>query len=81
MVDVRAMGPSVRYVFDSTLKLGSQVSYVSTVTGSDLLYYESWGRSFIVINSLDGAIDLLERRSALYADRCVAALSCLVRQW
>lgn len=37
--------------------------------GSDLLFYNSWGKSFVVINSLQAAVDLFERKSSLYADR------------
>ncbi|EKM49676.1 uncharacterized protein PHACADRAFT_265238 [Phanerochaete carnosa HHB-10118-sp] len=36
---------------------------------SDLLYYESWGKPFVVINSDRTAIDLFERKSSLYADK------------
>ncbi|GJE99021.1 cytochrome P450 [Phanerochaete sordida] len=37
--------------------------------GSGLLYYSSWGKPFVIINSHEVAVDLLERRSAIYADR------------
>lgn len=36
---------------------------------SDILYYESWGNPFVIVNSHEVALDLFERRSALYADR------------
>ncbi|KIP02864.1 hypothetical protein PHLGIDRAFT_78465 [Phlebiopsis gigantea 11061_1 CR5-6] len=42
---------------------------------SDVLYYESWGRPFVVISSLQAAIDLLEKKSSLYADRCAPIVS------
>ncbi|GJE91858.1 cytochrome P450 [Phanerochaete sordida] len=36
---------------------------------SELVYYEVWGKPFVVINSHRVAVELFERRSALYADR------------
>ena len=47
----------------------------SLVIDSDVLYYESWGRPFVVISSLQAAIDLFEKKSSLYADRCVLTIS------
>jgi hypothetical protein len=37
--------------------------------GSDILYMKVLGTSMVVINSVDIAMELLERRSAIYSDR------------
>ena len=34
-----------------------------------MIYFSSWGRPHIVINSHDAAVELLEKRSTLYSDR------------
>ena len=44
-------------------------SRTNVYAGSDVLYFESWGRPNIVINSHEAASELLEKRSALYSDR------------
>ncbi|PSS06488.1 hypothetical protein PHLCEN_2v3717 [Hermanssonia centrifuga] len=37
--------------------------------GSDVLYFTSWGRSHVLINSAQAAAELLEKRSTLYSGR------------
>ncbi len=42
------------------------------ITGSDILYFTSWGQPHIVINSAQVASELLEKKSSLYSDRWAA---------
>jgi hypothetical protein len=43
-----------------------------TTLGSKIMYLEAFGMSIIVLNDLKMAIDLLEKRSAIYSSRYVA---------
>ena len=40
--------------------------------GSDLIRLNIFGSNIVVVNSLEAALDLLERRSSIYSDRQVA---------
>ena len=37
---------------------------------SDVIYYEHFGKPFVILNSHQAAVDLFEKKSTLYADRC-----------
>jgi hypothetical protein len=38
-------------------------------TDSDVLFFETFGTKWVVLNSLRAAVELLEKRGANYADR------------
>lgn len=38
-------------------------------TESDVLYFETFGSKWVVLNSLKAAVELLEKRGSRYADR------------
>lgn len=40
----------------------------------DILHVESFGKHFIIINSLEDAVELLEKRSGIYSDRPYAPM-------
>jgi hypothetical protein len=40
-----------------------------TTTDSDVLYFQTLGSKWIVLNSLKAAVELLEKRGSNYADR------------
>ena len=35
----------------------------------DVIYFNALGRSIVVLNSAEAAVDLLEKRSSIYSDR------------
>ncbi|CAE7138996.1 unnamed protein product [Rhizoctonia solani] len=41
---------------------------------SDIIYLQMFGRRFIILNSAEAAIDILEKRSAIYSDRSPAPM-------
>ena len=69
MAHLRAVVAGARCVADGLALCA--VLNGAVAPGSGLLYYSAWGKPFVVINSHDVAVDLLERRSAIYADRWV----------
>jgi hypothetical protein len=34
-----------------------------------VIYFGAFGRSIVVLNSVEAAVDLLEKRSSIYSDR------------
>lgn len=40
--------------------------------GSDVVYLNALGNDIVIVNSDEAARTLLEKRSAVYSDRCVA---------
>jgi hypothetical protein len=42
---------------------------IVTWCAGDVIYFNALGRSIIVLNSAEAAIDLLEKRSSIYSDR------------
>ena len=41
----------------------------SNLHAGDVLYFHALGRSIVVLNSVEAAVDLLEKRSLIYSDR------------
>ncbi|KAH7335708.1 cytochrome P450 [Rhizoctonia solani] len=48
-------------------KLGEELN-------SDIIYLQMFGRNFIILNSAEAAIDILDKRSAIYSDRSPAPM-------
>ena len=46
-----------------------KLKLTSPLIDSDVIYYELFGTPFVVLNSHQAAVDLFEKRSAIYSDR------------
>ena len=65
MARLPRVGPAVRWV------LGRLSYHYSFLVGidSDIIYLNLAGTPVVVVNSLDAAYELFERKSSLYSDR------------
>lgn len=67
------MGKGVRYDIDRPLyvRLARLACTVLTIglTESDVLFFQTFGTKWVVLNSLAAATELLEKRGSSYADR------------
>ena len=61
-----------RYRYDRSLD--NYTVFSQSATGSDILYANFLGAQFIILNSMQAANDLLERRSSIYSDRYVESV-------
>jgi hypothetical protein len=52
--------------------LCTYLTVAPTAVGSDIIHLSVVGKSIIILSSVDGVFDLLDRRSANYSDRRVA---------
>jgi len=49
--------------------LSSAAIILAKLQVGDVIYFNALGRSIIVLNSAQAAIDLLDKRSSIYSDR------------
>jgi hypothetical protein len=42
---------------------------VLVIRVGDVIFFKALGRSIVVLNSVQAAVDLLDKRSAIYSDR------------
>ena len=61
---------------ESTVSRGFMAAVISELTNdypdSSIIGYKALGTNIIVLNTVDAANELLDRRSAIYSDRYVA---------
>jgi hypothetical protein len=67
MANVRRLGKTFRYVLRET----SSADSLRISLGSDIVHFEIFGSSVIVVNSAETAHELFEKRSVMYSDRLV----------
>ena len=53
------------------LRYSEPIPYLMTVNlrVGDVMYFRALGRSIVVLNSVEAAVDLLDKRSSIYSDR------------
>lgn len=69
---VRLIGPLLSCSLDccELTRYGPSIHAPSTpIADSDVLFFETFGTKWIVLNSLESATELLEKRGSNYADR------------
>jgi hypothetical protein len=67
MANVRRLGKTFRYVLTET----SSADSLRIFLGSDIIHFNIFGSSVIVVNSAETARELFEKRSVIYSDRLV----------
>lgn len=67
MVVIREMGQGIRLVRIAVQFL--QPPHNDSGVGSDVIYIHMFGKPVIVLNSMQAANDLFEKRSSIYSDR------------
>jgi hypothetical protein len=45
----------------------------------DVIYFNALGKSIVVLNSVEAAVDLMDKRSSIYSDR--SSFVMLVDMW
>src|ERR1700733_6142749 len=67
MARVRRLGKTFRYV----LKTVSPADSLRFSSGSEIIHFDIFGSSVVVVNSAEAAHELFEKRSLIYSDRLV----------
>lgn len=66
MGDIRSLAENLRYIFKI---LASFIRLTSFRFSGNVVQFNFFGQTVIVLNSREAAIDLLEKRSSIYSDR------------
>ena len=51
------------------LTVSAMFKTIINVRAGDVIYFRALGRSIVVLNSVQAAVDLLDKRSSIYSDR------------